>query len=126
MVFRIPFRGSILLLLGSGILFLLTTLGMGLFLSTVASTQQQAALSTFMFTMPAFLLSGFAFPIHSMPVFFQYLTYINPVRYFIEIVRGIFLKGSGIDMLWPQLVALAGFGVFILGLSVLRFRKRLD
>jgi ABC-2 type transport system permease protein len=126
LVFRIPFRGNPLLLLASGILFLLTTLGTGLFLSTIASTQQQASLSSFFFVMPAFLLSGFAFPIDSMPVFFQYLTYINPVRYFMAIVRGIFLKGSGIDVLWPQLLALAGFGVAILSLSVLRFRKRLD
>jgi ABC-2 type transport system permease protein len=125
-VFQIPFRGSAVLLLAAGILFLLSTLGSGLFLSTIASTQQQAALSSFMFVMPAFLLSGFAFPITSMPVFFQYLTYVNPIRYFIEIVRGIFLKGSGVDVLWPQLAALAGFGVAILSLSILRFRKRLD
>jgi ABC-2 type transport system permease protein len=126
LVFGTPFRGSPLLLLGSGILFLLTTLGSGLFISTIASTQQQAALSMFMFTMPAFLLSGFAFPVDSMPVVFQYITYLNPVRYFIEIVRDIFLKGSGLDVLWPNLLALAGFGIAILGLSIFRFRKRLD
>jgi ABC-2 type transport system permease protein len=125
-IFRIPFRGSPFLLLASGILFLLTTLGSGVFLSTIAKTQQQAVLSSFMFLMPAFLLSGFAFPIHSMPRIFQYVTYINPMRYFIEIVRGLFLRGSGISVLWPQLLALAGFGIVVLSLSVLRFRKRLD
>jgi ABC-2 type transport system permease protein len=125
-VFRIPFRGSPLLLVISGAMFLLTTLGSGLFISTIATTQQQAALSTFLFMMPAFLLSGFAFPIQSMPTVFQYITYVNPMRYFMEIVRGIFLKGSGIEVLWPQLLALSGFGLAILSLSVLRFRKRLD
>jgi ABC-2 type transport system permease protein len=125
-IFRIPFRGSPFLLLAAGILFLLTTLGSGVFLSTIASTQQQAVLSSFMFLMPAFLLSGFAFPIHSMPEFFQYVTYINPMRYFMEIVRGVFLRGSGISILWTQLLALAVFGIVILSLSVLRFRKRLD
>jgi ABC-2 type transport system permease protein len=114
------------LLLGSGILFLLTTLGSGLFLSTIATTQQQAALSTFMFLMPAFLLSGFAFPIHSMPVLFQYVAYVNPMRYFIEVVRGVFLKGTGVGVLWPQLMALACLGIAVLSMSVLRFRKRLD
>jgi ABC-2 type transport system permease protein len=125
-IFRVPFRGSPFLLLGSGVLFLLTTLGLGLFVSTIATTQQQAALSTFMLVMPAFLFSGFAFPIHSMPVVFQYATYLNPVRYFMEIVRGIFLKGAGIDDLWPNLLALIAFGIAILSVSVLRFRKRLD
>ena len=126
LVFRVPFRGSFLLLLISGILFLMTTLGIGLFLSTIAQTQQQAALSTFMVTMPGFLLSGFAFPIHAMPPLFQYVTYLNPIRYFMEIVRGIFLKGSGVDTLWPQMLALTGFGIAILSVSILRFRKRLD
>jgi ABC-2 type transport system permease protein len=125
-IFSIPFRGNPLLLLISGFLFLMTTLGSGVFISTISNTQQQAVLSTFMFLMPAFLLSGFAFPIHSMPQIFQYVTYLNPMRYFIEIVRGIFLRGSGIVNLWPQLLALLGFGVAVLGLSVLRFRKRLD
>ncbi len=125
-IFRIPFRGNFLLLLFSGILFLMTTLGSGVFLSLIANTQQQAVLSAFMFLMPAFLLSGFAFPIHSMPAVFQYATYVNPMRYFIEIVRNIFLKGSGISILWPQFLALAIFGVAILCISVFRFRKRLD
>jgi ABC-2 type transport system permease protein len=126
LIFHIPFRGNPLLLLASGVLFLLTTLGTGLFISTIADTQQQAALSTFMFMMPAFLLSGFAFPIHNMPLALQYVTYLNPVRYFMEIVRGVFLKGSGPAILWPQMLALAAFGIAVLSLSVLRFRKRLD
>jgi ABC-2 type transport system permease protein len=125
-VFRIPFRGNAFLLFVSGFLFLLTTLGVGVFLSTISRTQQQAALSTAMFLLPAFLLSGFAFPISSMPRIFQYLTYLDPVRYFIVIVRGIFLKGSTSSVLWPQMLALTGFGIAVFSLSLLRFRKRLD
>jgi ABC-2 type transport system permease protein len=126
LVFNIPFRGTGLMLLGCSTLFLLSTLGAGLFLSTVSHTQQQAMMAAFFFFMPAFMLSGFAFPIRNMPVVVQYLTYLNPVRYFIEIVRGIFLKGSGVAILWPQMVALLVFGVAILGVSAWRFRKRLD
>jgi len=125
-VFRVPFRGNALLLLGSAVLFLLTTLGAGLFISTVSQTQQQAVMSSFFFFMPAFMLSGFTFPIRNMPVPVQYLTYANPLRYFIEIVRSVFLKGTGSDILWPQMAALALFGVTVLGLSAARFRKRLD
>ena len=125
-LFRIPFRGSPLLLLGSALLFLLTTLGIGLFLSTISQTQQQAMMASFFFFMPAFMLSGFAFPIRNMPVPVQMLSYLNPLRYFMEISRNIFLKGTGITVLWPQMLALLVFGVTILGLSSLRFRKRLD
>ncbi|MCC6342912.1 MAG: ABC transporter permease [Bryobacterales bacterium] len=125
-VFHIPFRGNALLMLGGAILFLFTTLGLGLFISTVSRTQQQAIMSTFFFFQPAFMLSGFAFPIRSMPLPVQYLTLLNPLRYFIEICRGVFLKGSGIGILWPQFVALAVFGVAIMAFSVARFRKRLD
>lgn len=125
-IFHIPFRGSGLLLLGCSILFLFTTLGIGLFISTVSRTQQQAMMSSFFFFAPAFMLSGFAFPIRNMPEIVQHLTYLNPVRYFIEIVRGIFLKGTGIAILWPQMVALGVFGVLILTASVLRFHRRLD
>ncbi|MCC6363879.1 MAG: ABC transporter permease [Bryobacterales bacterium] len=125
-VFHIPFRGNALLMLGGAILFLFTTLGAGLFISTVSRTQQQAIMSTFFFFQPAFMLSGFAFPIRSMPLPVQYFTLLNPLRYFIEICRGVFLKGSGIDILWPQFVALAVFGVAIMAFSVARFRKRLD
>ena len=126
LMFHVPFRGSALLLFSCAGLFLMTTLGAGLFISTISQTQQQAMMTTFLFFQPFFLLSGFAFPIRNMPEPVQYLTYLNPVRYFIEIVRGIFLKGSGVSVLWPQMLALAIFGVVILTLSSLRFRKRLD
>jgi ABC-2 type transport system permease protein len=125
-LFRVPFRGSVLLLFAASSLFLLTTLGAGLFISTISQTQQQAMMSTFLFFQPAFLLSGFTFPIRNMPAFIQPLTYLDPIRYFMEIVRGIFLRGSGFDVLWPQMLALAVFGVSILGLSAMRFRKRLE
>lgn len=126
LVFHIPFRGSVLLLLGCACLYLLTTVGAGLFLSTISRTQQQAVMAAFFFFMPAFMLSGFAFPIRNMPPAVQYLSYLNPVRYFIEIVRGIFLKGVGAEVLWPQMVTLFGYGVVVLGFSALRFQKRLD
>lgn len=126
MIFRVPLHGSLLLLLGSAILFLLTTLGAGLFISTISNTQQQAMLSTFFFTAPAFMLSGFAFPIRNMPVPVQFLTYLDPLRYFMEIVRSIFLKGAGVSLLWQDMLALLVYGVAILGLSAARFRKRLD
>ena len=126
LVFHIPFRGSPLLLLLCSMAYLMTSLGAGLFLSTVSHTQQQAMMMSFFFTMPAFMLSGFAFPIRNMPVVVQYLTYLNPLRYFIEIVRGIFLKGSGFATLWPQVACLVVYGGVVLGLSVARFHKKLD
>src|SRR5215467_2635470 len=122
LIFRIPLCGSFLLLLFSSILYLMTSLGAGLFFSTLAHTQQQAMMGSFFFTTPAFMLSGFAFPIRNMPEVVQYLTYLDPIRYFIEIVRGIFLKGVGVSVLWPQLVCLAVFGVGVLALSAFRFR----
>ena len=125
-IFRIPFRGSPLTLFGCASLFILTTLGVGLFISTVSRTQQQAMMSSFFFFMPAFMLSGFAFPIRNMPEWVQYTTFLNPLRYFMEIVRGVFLKGVGLEYLWPQALTLAVFGVVTLLLSALRFRKRLD
>jgi ABC-2 type transport system permease protein len=126
LVFHVPLRGSLLLLLFASILFLLTTLGVGLFISTICHTQQQAMMSSFFFFNPAFMLSGFTFPIRNMPAPVQYLTYLNPVRYMMEIVRGLFLKGTGVSTLWPQMLALAILGSTILTLSVLRFHKRLD
>jgi ABC-2 type transport system permease protein len=125
-VFHVPLRGSFFLLLGCAVLFLMTSLGAGLFLSTISHTQQQAMMSSFFFSTPAFMLSGFAFPIRNMPEPVQWLTYLNPVRYFIEIVRGIFLKGAGVDVLWPQMACLAVYGVAVLGLSAMRFQKKLD
>jgi ABC-2 type transport system permease protein len=126
LVFHIPLHGSFLLLLFCAVLFLMTSLGAGLFLSTISQTQQQAMMGSFFFSTPAFMLSGFAFPIRNMPVAVQYLTYLNPIRYFIEIVRGIFLKGAGIDVLWPQMAALTVYGITVLGLSAMRFQKKLD
>jgi ABC-2 type transport system permease protein len=126
LVFHIPLHGSFLLLLFCAVLYLMTTLGAGLFLSTISQTQQQAMMASFFFSTPAFMLSGFAFPIRNMPVAVQYLTYLNPVRYFIEIVRGIFLKGAGVDVLWPQMTAMAVYGIAVLGLSAMRFQKKLD
>ena len=126
MIFRIPFRGSFLVLLFCASLFLMTALGAGLFLSTVSRTQQQANMGSFFFTTPAFMLSGFTFPIRNMPVVVQYMTYLNPLRYFMEIVRGVFIKGVGVAVLWPQMVVLTFFGVTVLTLSAMRFHKTLD
>jgi ABC-2 type transport system permease protein len=125
-VFHVPLRGSVLVLLGASMLFLLSTLGAGLFMSTISDTQQQAMMTTFFFFQPAFMLSGFTFPIRNMPVVVQWITYLNPLRYFMEIVRGIFLKGSGLNELWSQMLLLGLFGVTILFLSAQRFHKRLD
>jgi ABC-2 type transport system permease protein len=124
--FQIPFRGNFILLMFCASLFLMPSLGAGLFLSTISNTQQQANLGSFFITTPAFMLSGFTFPIRNMPLAVQYLTYLNPLRYFMEIVRGVFLKGAGIAVLWPQMLYLAVYGVVILGLSAIRFRKKLD
>jgi ABC-2 type transport system permease protein len=126
LVFHIPFAGNFGLLVAATLLFLLTSLGAGLFISTISRTQQQAMMTTGLFFQPFFMLSGFTFPIRNMPISMQALTYIDPVRYFMEIVRGIFLQGTGISTLWPQMVALAVFGVTILWLSVLRFHKQLE
>jgi ABC-2 type transport system permease protein len=126
LVFHVPFRGSFWLLFFTTLLFLLTTLGAGLFISTVSKTQTQAMMATGLFFQPFFMLSGFTFPIRNMPQLAQWLTIVNPVRYFMEIVRGVFLQGAGVTALWPQMVALAIFGVTILGLSVQRFHKQLE
>ncbi len=126
LVFRVPFRGNFFLLLACGALFLMTSLGTGLFISTISRTQQQAVMSSFFFATPTFMLSGFSFPIRNMPEAVQYLTYLNPLRYFVEIVRGIFLKGVGISILWPQMVVLGLYGTTVLLLSASRFKKKLD
>jgi len=126
LVFQVPVRGSFLLLFACTVLFLLSSLGVGLFMSTISRTQQQAMMMSFVFFLPAMLLSGFAFPIRNMPEPVQYLTYLNPLRYFMRIVRDLFLKGVGVEALWEPMGALAVFGVIILGLSALRFRKTLD
>lgn len=125
-VFHVPFRGSVMMLVGSSCLFLLSTLGTGLFLSTISRTQQQAMMSAFFFFTPAFMLSGFTFPVRNMPEAIQWITYLNPLRYFIEVLRGVFLKGTGVEILWPQLGAMGLIGVTILLVSAGRFQKRLD
>ncbi|MGA1874813.1 MAG: ABC transporter permease [bacterium] len=121
--FRVPIRGSLWLLLLATTLYIMTTLGIGLFISTVSRTQQQAMMSTFFFFFPAVLLSGFIFPIANMPVIVQYITLLNPMRYFLVIIRGIFLKGVGFRVLWPQMAALIVLGVTTLRLSAARFHK---
>jgi len=126
LIFHVPFNGSFVLLMFAALVFLLTTLGAGLFISTVSRTQQQAMMATTLFYQPFFMLSGFSFPIRNMPEGVQWLTYLDPVRYFMEIVRGIFLQGAGIATLWPQIAALAVFGVVVLWLSVQRFHKHLE
>jgi ABC-2 type transport system permease protein len=123
--FEVPFRGSPLILLLGTVLFLMSSVGIGLFLSTISSTQQQAQISAFFFAQPAFILSGFAFPLENMPQWLQYITYINPLRYFLIIIRGVFLKGISLDILWPQFLALAILGGLTILLSSLRFQKRL-
>jgi ABC-2 type transport system permease protein len=123
--FEVPIRGNLLLLFFATALYLMTTLGMGLFISTVSRTQQQAMMSTFFFYFPAVLLSGFMFPIANMPEVVQWLTYLNPLRYFLVIIRGIFLKGISHEILWPQMAALAVMGVITLWLASRRFRKTL-
>ena len=123
--FDVPLRGNPVVLFSGAILFLMSSVAIGLFISTLSSTQQQAQIATFFFTMPAVNLSGFAFPIESMPQWVQYLTYANPLRYFLVIIRGVFLKGIGLDVLWPQMLALAVLGGMMMLSSSLRFRKRL-
>ena len=123
--FHIPLRGSILLLLFCTCIYLFTTLGIGLFISTISSTQQEAMMSVFLFYMPTILLSGFAYPIANMPKIIQNFTFINPLRYFLVIIRSIFLKGIGLDILWVQLVPLAIMGIAVIGFSAIRFRKSL-
>jgi ABC-2 type transport system permease protein len=124
--FKIPLAGNVFLLLGASCIFLLSTLGIGLFISTVSRTQQQAMMTNFFFILPFFMLSGFVFPISNMPTVVQWLTYLNPLRYFLVIIRGIFLKGIGVAVLWPQFGALTILGLVVFTGAVMRFKKRLD
>lgn len=125
LVFHIPIRGPLILLPVSTAVYLLSVLGIGLFISTVAKTLQQAMMATFLFFSPAVLLSGFVFPIENMPIVIQYITYVNPLRYFLVVLRGLFLKGNGIDILWPNILALFSIGAAVMTLSSMRFRKRM-
>jgi ABC-2 type transport system permease protein len=124
-VFDLPVRGSLLSLYAVTGLYLLTTLGLGLFISTVSATQQQAMLNSFFFLLPALMLSGFIFPIENMPEPVQWATYLNPLRYYIQLVRGIMIKGSLLQELAGAVAALASLGVIVLGAAALRFRKRI-
>ncbi len=124
--FKLPLAGSITLLFAASCLFLLSTMGMGLYISTISSTQQQAMMTTFFFMLPFFMLSGFIFPIENMPLLVQWLTYLNPLRHFLVIIRGIFLKGVGFSILWEQFAALVVIGFVLFAAAIQRFRKRLD
>jgi len=124
--FRVPLSGSLAVLALLTAPFMLCTLGLGLLVSTLARTQQQAMMiSAFVFMMPQIYLSGFVFPIQNMPEAFQWFTYVVPLRYYVTVLRGVFLKGVGLDVLWPEGLALLGIGTTILLLSRIRFRQRL-
>ena len=124
--FEVPMRGSLVLLFGMTLIYLLSTLGLGLFVSTISSTQQQAMMTAvFFFLMPMVLLSGFVFPIENMPAAIQPITYLIPLRYFLVILRAIFLKGVGLETWWPQALALTAWGVVVLLLAIARSKKRL-
>jgi len=124
--FGVPLRGNPLVMLLGTALFLVSTLAVGLLISTVCSTQQQAFASSFFYLVPAFTISGFAFPLASMPRPMQWITYLNPLRYYLVVLRGVFLKGTGLAILWPQMFAMTLLGLALLGLCILRFRKSLD
>lgn len=125
-IYDIPFRGSLIFFFGSSMLFLITSSAIGMTISAFCSTQQQAILTSFMFLQPSVLLSGYAFPIENMPWIIQYVTYLNPLRYFITIVRGIFLKGTGLDVLWPQLIPIVIMAFIYTALAAALFKRRVD
>ena len=121
--FGVPLAGSAGLLLLAGLLYLLAALGLGLLISSAAATQQEAFMVSFLVYMPTILLSGFMFPVSSMPRLFQWLTLVNPMRHFLEIVRGLFLKGVGLPALWPQFLTLLVMGVVVLWYAARRFQR---
>lgn len=121
--FHVPLRGSVLLVLGASVPYLLAAVALGLLISTVSATQREAYLTTFLLFMPTVLLSGFMFPVSGMPAFFRWITLANPLRHYLEIVRAVFLKGAGPDALWPQLLALVLIGGGVLALAASRFHK---
>jgi ABC-2 type transport system permease protein len=125
--FRVPLRGSFALLLGLTFLFILSNLGLGLLISTLVENQQQAMMGAVLGGMvPMIYLSGLIFPIENMPPLIQLVTYAIPLRYYAEVIRGVFLRGSGLDVLWPEAVVLLAMGIVIMAVASLRFRKRLD
>jgi ABC-2 type transport system permease protein len=124
--FDVPFKGNILFLFFAGFFYILCSLAVGIFISTISRTQQQAMMSFFLYFIPAILFSGFAFPIYAMPDIIQLITNINPLMYFIIIIRGVFLKGVGFTILWKELLVLVVIGVFLLYISARRLSKRLE
>lgn len=126
LMFGVPINGSLSLLLVLSGLFLVTTLGLGLFISTISNTQQEAMLTAMFTILPSMFLSGFFFPLEAMPPVLQWISYAIPLRYFLIVVRGIIIKGVGPEALWPQIIALSIFAVVIMGGAALRFHKRLD
>ena len=123
--FHIPCRGSIPLLFGATLIYLLTSLGIGLFISTISATQQEAMMSIFLFYFPSILLSGFAFPVANMPQWVQVITIFNPLKYYLIILRSIFLKGVGVPVLWDEMLVLLVMGAVVITLSSFRFQKSL-
>lgn len=126
LLFGVPINGSVPLLLALAALFLITTLGIGLFISTISNTQQEAILSSMFTILPSLFLSGFFFPLEAMPKILQIISYAIPLRYFLIVVRGIVLKGVGTEMLWKEILLLSLFAIIIMGAAAARFRKRLD
>ena len=124
-LFKVPMRGSFLLLAGASALFLLTTLGAGLFMSTISETQQQAMMATFFFFQPAFMLSGFTLSNDNMPWIIQQFNRFVPSRYFVTILQGIFMKGIGMEVLWTQALFLAGYATFIFVLATRKMRQKM-
>lgn len=124
--FNVPFKGNIIFLFIAGLFYILSTLSVGIYISTISRTQQQALMSFFMFFLPAILFSGFAFPIYTMPEIIQIITYLNPLMYFIVIIRGVFLKGVGIALLWKELAILIVIGILLMSISARRLSKRLE
>lgn len=125
-VFDVPLRGSFLLLFGATLLYLMSTLSMGLLISTVSGTQQQAFMGGFLFMMPAALLSGITTPIRSMPTWLQPLTLLNPLRHYTDVLRAVLVRGADLDDVLPQLLTLAAFGVVLATIASLRFRKTVE
>jgi ABC-2 type transport system permease protein len=125
-VFDVPLRGSFLLLTGATVLYLMSTLSMGLLISTISATQQQAFMGGFFFMMPAALLSGITTPIRSMPAWLQPLTLINPLRHYTDVLRAVLVRGAGVEDVLPQLITLACFGVVLATIASLRFRKTVE
>jgi len=124
--FKVEIAGSLLLLLTLSVLFLIGSLGIGLFVSTVSKTQSQALQMSMLMVVPSFVLSGFVFPREAMPAILYYLGYVIPLTYFLKVLRGIFLKGIGLEYLWFEALLLTLFGVAVFGMSARRFQKKME